>query len=168
MPVDVGVGAAFARTLIGGDRAGFGRAVDLDHRQAARFVGRDQVHGHNGRTGGDHAQAGEVGGSEARLRHEGLHGGGHKHEEVGPDRFDRVEHGGGIELAVEVDAGTGIERRRELDIETADMEERQGDEYRVAVRKSVHVDGVEGIDHEGRAGEAPRPWAVRWCPMCRQ
>ena len=63
------------------DRAGLGRAVDLQHRNAARREGIDQALRHLRRAGGERAQAGDVGRGPARMLDHRLHGGGHQHGE---------------------------------------------------------------------------------------
>ncbi len=56
-----------------------------------------------------------------------------------------------------------MQRRRGLDVEAADMEERKHGEDVIAGGEAVHMPGSLRRSRARPPAAAPRPWAFRWC-----
>ena len=133
---------------VDGDRAGLGRPVHLQHRHATRREGVDQALRHLRGAGRHRPQAVEPRRLPARVVEQGLDGGRHQHRQRGPVALDRLECCLGSEAGVQRDGGAQLQRRRGLDVEPADVEQRQHGQHVVLRRHVVHVLAHHRVAHQ--------------------
>ena len=121
------------------DRARFGRAIDLQDRHAAPGQRIDQGLRDLGRAGRHRAQAREIGAAPARVLDQRLNGRGHQHDQGRAIRAQGVERGIRGKARMQRDGGAGLQRRRGLDIQPADVEQRQHGQHMIVGGEIMHV-----------------------------
>src|SRR5262245_4290974 len=130
------------------DRAGLGRAIDLQHGHAAPGKGIDQALRHLRRAGGYRPQTGERRLGPGGILKQGLDGGGHQHDQGRPHLGNCGQGGLSRETRQQGDAGTELQGRRRLDIKATDMEQRQYRQDVIRRRHIVHVLAHDGIPQQ--------------------
>ena len=124
---------------INGNGAGLGRTIDLQHRHAALCDAVDQMLRHDGRAGGDGLERGQIGRSPGRVIRHRLDGRRHQHRQRRPVAGDRGQRRVGGEAGMDGHGRAVMQRRRGLDVQPADVKERQHGQHVVVGTEPMHV-----------------------------
>ena len=152
------------------DRAGLGRAVDLQHRHAAALRRRRPAAAAPASSRSS-ARAGwrEIGRRPRRdARCTAWMVAGTSTVSVGRSRAIAASVASGAKRGVQRDGRAELQRRRGLDVEPADMEQRQHGQHVIVGGQSVHVLAHHARSRTAPPGAAPRPSAVPSCRRCRR
>ena len=131
--------------LIGRDRRRLGRAIDLKQRHAALQVPAHERLVDDRRAGGDRAQPRQVGARPARLARDQLELRRHQHRQRDAVVDERVDGLRRIEPRVQHDRRAAMQRGQRLDVEPADVEQRQRGQHDIVADEIVHVGAIDRV-----------------------
>ena len=138
-------GLCLTTTLIGRNRAGFGRTIHLYHRNAAPIHGLQYLQRHIRGAGVQQTQRREVCALPFGQGHQGLHHSGHTNGGGDPRLRQTLDHVAGVERRLQSDGGPDEKGGHHLDIDPAHMKERQDVQNMIFCREIVGVQTDERI-----------------------
>ena len=135
--------------------AGFGRAVHVAQRHATIEEGPHQRRRQHAGAGPHRPQAGQIDLRPLRMLDQRLHRGRNLQRQRRPVLCQRRQRRIGAEARVQQHAGARVQARQSLDAQSADVEQRQHGQHRVArrdllqLRRDAHVGQQVGLGVDG-------------------